>query len=105
MRNTVSAFSAAFRSIGYEPCADGSIEEGIEKVAIYRLPTGQVRHMARQLSTGLWTSKIGGLEDIEHATPAELEGIEYGIVVQYLRRAIKPKPSSRESPDRLTAEL
>ena len=31
-------------------------------------------------------AKLGGLEDIEHDSPAELEGAEYGRVVQYLRR-------------------
>ena len=39
------------------------------------------------LSTGRWTSKLGGLEDFEHDSPSELEGVEYGQVVQYLRRS------------------
>ena len=45
------------------------------------------------LSTGRWTSKLGGLEDIEHASPAELEGTEYGKVAQYMRKAASPSPS------------
>ena len=54
---------------------------------VYESLSGYVVHMARQLPTDRWTSKLGGLEDIEHASPAELEGREYGIVVQYMRRA------------------
>ena len=71
----------------YEPCDDGALEDGFEKVAIYAL-SFTVTHMARQLASGRWTSKLGELEDIEHETPAELEGDIYGIVVQYMRRAI-----------------
>ena len=82
---SVTAFIVAFNSLGYEPCADGSLDVGFEKVGIYESSSG-VEHMARQLPTGRWTSKLGGAEDIEHATPTELEGIQYGTVVQYMRR-------------------
>lgn len=71
----------------YKPCEDGALEDGFEKVAIYAL-SFIVTHMARQLASGRWTSKLGELEDIEHASPAELEGQKYGTVVQYMRRAI-----------------
>ena len=87
------AYVAAFDTLGYEPCDDGSLEEGFEKVAIYESPSGYVMHVARQLHTGRWTSKLGQLEDIEHAGPDELEGREYGRVVQYMRRVANP-PSS-----------
>jgi len=42
--------------------------------------------MARQMESGLWTSKLGQLEDIVHHT---LEGVEcdaYGQVVQVSKR-------------------
>ena len=84
---SVSAFIQAFRTLKYEPCNSGSLENGFEKVAIYALSL-TVTHMARQLSSGRWTSKIGELEDIEHASPAELEGPRYGTVVQYMRRTV-----------------
>ncbi len=77
----LGAYISAFGTLGYERCANGSLEEDFEKVAIYESPSGYVVHMARQLHTGRWTSKLGGLEDIEHASPAELEGREYGAVV------------------------
>ena len=84
----LAAYVAAFDMLGYEQCADDSLEEGFEKVAIYESLSGYVVHMARQLRSGRWTSKLGGLEDIEHASPAELEGREYGDVVQYMRRVV-----------------
>ena len=84
-RATVDAFADAFASIGYEPSGDGGQEPGIEKLAIYA-EGPFVTHMARQLPNGRWTSKLGRLEDIEHASPGELEGGDYGSVVQYLRR-------------------
>jgi hypothetical protein len=88
MDNGLSAFVATFNILGYKQCADGSLEEGCEKVAIYQSSSGEITHMARQLRSGRWTSKLGGLEDIEHASPAELEGREYGDVVQYMRRVV-----------------
>ena len=84
---TLSAFIAVFAALGYEPCDDGALEEKTEKVAIYTLPEGWPTHAARQLPTGRWTSKLGYEEDIEHRSPAELEGVVYGAVVQYMRRA------------------
>ncbi len=81
-------FVGAFNQLGYERCADGSMEDGYEKIAIYQSNDGLVSHMARQLSNGRWTSKIGMLEDIEHADPSELEGDRYGVVAQYMRRGL-----------------
>jgi hypothetical protein len=83
---TVGAFILAFAERDYEPCIPGTFENGYEKVVIYvdaaQIPT----HMARQLPSGTWSSKLGDLEDIEHATPHELEGNNYGVAVQYLKR-------------------
>ena len=86
INNGAAALMGAFGSLVYEPCSDGGLEDGFEKVAIYESSSG-VQHMARQLRTGRWTSKIGQLEDIEHGSPTELEGSDYGTVVQYMRRA------------------
>ena len=76
----------AFAQLGYRQCADGTLETGYEKVVIYgteRDPS----HMARQLPSGLWTSKLGASEDIEHQVEG-LEGSSYGNVLVYLRRKI-----------------
>jgi len=79
-------FITAFNTLGFERCEDGTLEEGFEKIAVYQSRNGQVSHVARQLSSGRWTSKIGTLEDIEHSEPSELEGERYGSVTQFMRR-------------------
>jgi len=81
---SLASFLRVFHSFGYERCEDAIYEEGYEKVALYlkdSLPT----HMARQLPSGLWTSKCGKLEDISHT----LDGLEnsiYGEVAVILKR-------------------
>lgn len=73
------------RTSGYEPCKDGSVEEGFQKIALYVGGDSEVKHAALQLPSGLWTSKLGDFEDIEHTLRA-LEGGGYGWVRQFLRR-------------------
>jgi hypothetical protein len=86
---TIAAFIEAFQSLGYVPCADDCVEPGYEKVALYAL-AGLPKHAARQLPGGRWTSKLGPLEDVEHALEG-LIGTWYGNVVQILKRPL-PKP-------------
>jgi len=75
----------AFRALGYEECENGTLEDGFEKVAFYG--SGMMyTHAARQISDGRWTSKLGQLEDIVHATVDALSGGDYGEVLQYMRR-------------------
>lgn len=82
---TLKAFIKAFGLLGYSPCANGDYEDGCEKVALFlddeKIPT----HMARQLDSGKWTSKLGLLKDIEHDLTG-VEGKEYGKVAQFLKR-------------------
>lgn len=85
---TVSAFIAAFQTVGFVPGANECVEEGFEKVALYAL-NGFPKHAARQLPNGRWTSKLGSLEDIEHTLEA-LDGDWYGTAVQILKRQITP---------------
>jgi len=75
----------AYGTLGYTPCDDTSIEPGFEKVALYATPDLLVKHAARQLSNGRWTSKIGDEIDIEHVLDG-LTGQHYGAVVQILKR-------------------
>lgn len=82
---TLAAFVAAFATQGYEPCSDGTLEDGLEKVAIY-IENGIPTHMARQMGSGAWTSKLGTAWDIGHVTPTEVGGTLYGNVFQYLSR-------------------
>ena len=86
--NAVPSLFELFSKAGYQPCQDGSLETGCEKVAIYALD-GEPTHAAKQLHNGLWSSKLGKLEDIEHATPEELQGDEwdqYGRIAGFMSR-------------------
>lgn len=87
---TVEAYIAAFATINYVPCADGSLEEGWEKVALYALPNPadgpKPTHAARQTVSGNWMSKLGPDQDIIHLKVEDLYGPLYGTVVAYLRR-------------------
>jgi hypothetical protein len=75
----------AFRALGYEPCPDGTLEAGFEKVALYESGP-YYTHAARQLPSGKWTSKLGKAEDIEHDTADDVAGGLYGQVVGFMRR-------------------
>ena len=89
---TVAAFIQAFACIDFVPCDNESYEPGFEKIALFATTRGQPKHAARQLVNGLWTSKLGRLEDIEHALH-DLEGEEYGSVVQILKRPAAVPPA------------
>lgn len=84
---TLEAFQAAFATLGYIDCPDAAQETGFEKIAIFADAYGGPQHAARQLPTGLWTSKLGKLEDIEHEL-RDLEGDAYGTVALVMKRPI-----------------
>ena len=81
---TPEAFVAAYATVGFTAAADDSSLPGVEKIAIY-LKAGKPTHAARQLPSGLWTSKLGRAEDIEHDL-AGLVGEVYGAVGLLLQR-------------------
>ena len=64
----------------------GQREVGWEKVALYVDHDDVPTHMARQLRSGYWTSKLGQGIDITHDTVEALEGHCYGKATYYLRR-------------------
>jgi hypothetical protein len=85
--------AAAFNTVGFEVCSDGSLEPGLEKIVIYLNRTySGVQHAARQLPNGEWASKIGDHEDIIHSTPESLSGDEYGEPRFFMARPIKRAP-------------
>lgn len=81
----VEAFVQVFIVLGYAPCDGYELEPGFEKIAIFVDSSGAPTHMARQLSDGRWTSKLGRLEDIEHTLDGLINSV-YGSVAQVLRR-------------------
>ncbi len=88
---TRSAFEAVFALFGYVRCTEENAEPGFEKVALFADASGKPTHVARQLTTGRWTSKLGRMEDIEHAL-RDLEGVIYGSVALILKRPVKTGP-------------
>jgi hypothetical protein len=85
-RDTVAKI---FEIHGYQQCDSPGAESGFEKIALYEHPEFGIEHVARQLQTGRWTSKVGEWEDIEHDNAKSLEGIEYGSVALYMKRRLK----------------
>jgi hypothetical protein len=83
---TLKQFIMAFESQGYSVCRSGRFENGFEKVTIYVDGTGEPTHAARMLETGVWSSKMGRMEDIQHETLQVLEGKAYGSAVAYLKK-------------------
>lgn len=93
LRNrTLEAFQSAYATLGYEPCTDGKFEKGFEKVAIYAISDGEPKHVARQLQTGMWTSKLGPHVDIEHHLES-LVSHSYGAPVKFLKRPTSTQQS------------
>jgi len=95
---TVEAFIEAYRTLGFERCADGSLEAGIEKIALFGKTRGRAAvptHAALQLESGQWTSKLGGLEDINHLTVDAVAGPLYGAVLCYLARPRNTAPRTQ----------
>lgn len=84
---SIPAFKALFAIFRYKPCADGRLESGYEKLALYA-KGNEPTHAARQLRNGRWTSKCGANVDIEHKVK-DLEGPKYGKVIMYFRRLLQ----------------
>jgi hypothetical protein len=82
--DSLDGWIQAFGQLGYISCDNGEMEPGYEKIVIYGTEGGP-QHVARQLPSGLWTSKLGKSEDIEHEI-AGVSGASYGDVLIYLRR-------------------
>lgn len=56
-----------------------SVEPGFVKLALFTADFNHPTHIARQMDTGKWVSKLGGDELLEHELD-ELEGGYYGTI-------------------------
>jgi hypothetical protein len=92
---TIQSLVGGLSLLGYEPCEGGDLEPGVEKVCIYARGDEPL-HVARQLPSGDWMSKLGREVDITH-TLAGLEGDCYGKPVAFLKRSSTP-PTPFPSP-------
>lgn len=84
--DSVNSWCELFALFDFARCEDGALQDGIEKIAIYADANGEAAHVARQLPSGAWTSKLGFLEDIEHDSLEALVGDDYATVSVYMRR-------------------
>jgi hypothetical protein len=84
----VSTLIRLYELHGFRVCENADLESGFEKVAIYATSSDNGTHAARQKDSGIWTSKLGPCEDIEHGAPSGLEGDIYGEVVTVMKRRI-----------------
>jgi hypothetical protein len=85
----IEGWIRVFEAHGFALCRadETQLEPGFEKIAIYVAErTAEPTHVARQLPTGAWTSKLGPMEDIEHPSLDEFCGREYGRVGPILKR-------------------
>jgi hypothetical protein len=82
---TLEQFIKAFESEGFSKCRNGRFENGFEKVAIYVDADDEPTHAARWLPKGVWSSKMGQGEDIEHKTLKVVEGKGYGTAKAFLK--------------------
>jgi len=69
---TIDAFDDLFTSGGAFEVFTEDLEFGIVKIALFA-KNGKPTHAARQLTNGMWTSKLGTAVDIAHSL-RELEG-------------------------------
>jgi hypothetical protein len=84
---TIAAFREAFASLGFVESLSADPQAGYEKIALFANDQAFPLHAARQQPNGRWTSKLGELEDIDHALH-DLEGPAYGKVVLIMHREV-----------------
>ncbi len=83
---TVAAMIQAFATLGFVECRDQDYHPGFEKIAIFAI-AGRPKHAARQVGSGLWTSKLGSAVDIEHLL-SDLEGALHGTIAKIMERPL-----------------
>ena len=86
--DALAAFKRVFRDLDYGDCDNAGDTQIRERIAIF-VRDNSVTHVARQLESGRWTSKLGQSVDIRHDLK-DLEGECYGRVVAFMCRPRRP---------------
>ena len=73
---------------GFELCDSPEWEENYEKIAIYERHGETFEHVSRQLKEGVWTSKLGDWEDVEHTLEALQSEDYYGFPTWFMKKRI-----------------
>lgn len=82
---TIDSFIELYSLKNYTVCNSSDFELGIEKIAIFTDANGFPTHAARQLENGLWTSKLGQSNDIQHTIFA-MNNSFYGNATVFMSR-------------------
>lgn len=88
---TKAAFVAAFETLGYRECPLlllSPVDPEVLEFVVFYQAGDEVRHAARQLPSGRWTSKMGPDMDISHDLP-ELVSKGYGSLGWMMSRPRK----------------
>lgn len=84
---TPAPYIIYFKEFGFSECEDGTLVEGVEKIALYQGRDDYFEHVTKQLPNGNWTSKVGEFEDIEHYNLEALNNpTNYGKVTVFMQR-------------------
>ena len=96
-----SSLVEAFRFMKFIECEDGSIEEGYDKVALYKVKEGYNQfgiwepehwtHASKIVDVNECHSKMGEMNDIHHRDGDVFAGTIYGEIFQYMKRPIKDR--------------
>lgn len=102
---TLENYKRLYQREDFEECADATLEQGVEKIAIFVGPDGSPSHAARQLPTGRWTSKLGKGIDLEHDLDALDGDPSIGQVAAYMSRPSPGPPPCPPTRIRVVTEL
>ncbi len=91
---TKEAFFQAFRTRRYELCDfNGDVEPEYDKIVLFVDDDDNPWHAAKQLPSGIWTSKLGRAWDIEHDLIQGVECNDYGRARYMMsRQTLSDKP-------------
>jgi hypothetical protein len=88
----LNEYMRTFSELGFVECGSGELEAGVEKIAIFASDSS-FEHVAYQAPDGLWSSKLGILNDIRHNSPDDLVGPPpgaYANVTTFMARPRQP---------------
>jgi hypothetical protein len=80
----LECFLTLFRRWGYQDCDGPEYEPGWLKIAIYA-EDGRFYHVAKQLRTGAWSSKVGVGHDLRHVS---LDALNDSVFFNYTRASL-----------------
>ena len=83
--NTLATLQRFFHILGFEPIDNPNFQNGVEKIALFSNNSIDCTHVAKQLPSNIWTSKLGISHDVTHTLSAMEKGI-YGDVAMILQK-------------------